>query len=514
MPMKGTKMIRWKAAAAAAVITTLALTGCAGGEATTDDSAGGTLTLGSILAPTSLDPGLAEWGNRTWFYQAAYDTLLVASPEGTIEPWLATEWSYNEDSTVLTLTIRDDVKFTDGSALDAAVVAENLERFKTGTSPDATYLTSMQTATAVDDTTVEITLSAPDPAFLSYLTRTAGLVASSEGIAEGDLADRSAGSGPYVLDAAASVSGTSYTYTKNPDYWNPDVQHYDTVVITVLSDATAALNALKADEIDGIRLANNDNISEVEGSGWTINASEMEFQGLLLLDRDGTMAPELADVRVRQAINLAFDREAMLEALQSGYGTVTEQVFPVHSEAYDPELDERYGYDPEQAKELLAEAGYPDGFTLSMPSTSLLSAATFALLEQQLNDIGITVEYTDTGATNFISDLLAPKYPASFMQLEQNPDWQLIQFMISPTALFNPFGSADPKIDELLAAYQFGDDATRTSSVQELNAYVVEQAWFAPFYRVQASFATAPDTTTEILPTNSLPNIYDFQPAS
>jgi len=507
-------MFRWKAATAALAFAALALTACAtGDEGPSDDTSGGTLTLGSILAPGSLDPGLAEWGNRTWFYQAAYDTLLLATPEGTIEPWLATEWSYNEDSTVLTLTLRDEVTFTDGSKLTAEVVVENLERFKNGTGPDAGYLASMAGATTIDDTTVQITLSAPDPAFLNYLTRTAGLIASSEGIAAGTLAEESDGSGPYVLDTEATVSGSSYVYTKNEDYWNPDAQHYDQIIVTVLSDPNAALNAIKAGEIDGIRLASNDTLSEVESSGWDILANELEFQGLLLMDRAGTMAPELADVRVRQAINYAFDRDAMLEALQVGHGTVTEQVFPTHSDAYDPALDERYDYDIDAAKQLLVEAGYPNGFTLAMPSTNLISPATFTLLQQQLADIGITVEYTDTGANNFISDLLAPKYPASFMQLEQNPDWQLIQFMISPTALFNPFHSADPEIDQMLATYQYGDEATRSATVRELNEYLVEQAWFAPFYRVEASFAIAPDTTTQILPTNSLPNIYDFEPA-
>ena len=101
------------AAAAIAVTTALALTSCAGGhDGGGGEGGGGTLTLGAILAPTTYDPAGAEWGNRSPYYQAVFDTLLLATPEGTIEPWLATEWSYNEDNTVLTLTLRDDVTFT------------------------------------------------------------------------------------------------------------------------------------------------------------------------------------------------------------------------------------------------------------------------------------------------------------------------------------------------------------------------------------------------------------------
>lgn len=508
-------MFRWKATAATIAIAALALTGC---SAATDDggsgsSGGGTLTLGAIIAPTTFDPAGSEWGNRAPYYQAVFDTLLLATPEGTIEPWLATEWSYNDDNTVLTLTLRDDVTFSDGSKLTGQVVVDNLQRFKDGTSPDANYFADVSSFEAPDDATVVITLAAPNPALLNYLTRDPGLVASGESLGNDDLATDPVGSGPYVLDTAATVTGTSYSYTKNPDYWNPDVQHYDKLVINVLADATASLNAIKAGEANGVKLASNDNLTEVESAGWTINTNELDFQGLLLLDRAGTMNPALADVRVRQALNYAFDREGLLTALQSDNGTVTTQVFPKTSAAYDPELDDYYSYDPKKAKELLAEAGYASGLTLSMPSSTLLGATTYTLIEQQLNDVGISVQYTDPG-NNFIADLLAPKYAASFMALEQNPDWQLIQFMIAPTAIFNPFHYEDPKVDEYIAKIQVGDKDTQESVAKELNKYIVEQAWFAPFYRVQGSFTTDANTSVKTLPTNAFPAIYDFTPKS
>lgn len=503
-------MFRWKATAVAiGTVAALALAGCTGGGESTEGSQ--SLTLGAILAPTTFDPAGSEWGNRAPFYQAVFDTLLLATAEGTIEPFLATEWTYNEDNTELTLTIRDDVTFTDGSALTADVVKQNLERFKAGTSPDAGYLGGIASIEAPDDTTVVITLSAPDPAFLNYLTRDPGLIASAESFESGSLETDPVGSGPYVLDTAATVTGTSYVYTKNPDYWNPDLQHYDALTINVLADPTAALNAIKAGEANGVRLASNDNLAEVEAAGWTVNSNELDFQGLLLLDRAGTMNPALADVRVRQALNYAFDKEALLQALQNGYGTVTGQVFPESSPAFDPALDEFYSYDPEKAKELLAEAGYADGLTISMPSSTLLGSATYTLISQQLEDIGVTAEYTDPG-NNFIADLLAPKFPASFMALEQNPDWQLIQFMLAPGAVFNPFHYEDPKVNEYIEQIQFGDEQTQASVAKELNAYLVEQAWFAPFYRVQGSLATDANTTVEMLPTNAYPAIYDFKP--
>ena len=223
------------------------------------------------------------------------------------------------------------------------------------------------------------------------------------------------------------------------------------------------------------------------------------------------MAPELADVNVRKAINMAFDREALLEALQAGYGTVTEQVFPTTSVGYDEALDSTYEYDPEGAKELLAEAGYPDGFTLNMMSTAAFQT-TFDLVAQQLADIGITVNYTDPGTGNFITDMLAPKYPATWMALEQNPDWQLINFMIAPEATFNPFHSQDPQVDEYISTIQNGTQDEADQATKDLNAWIVENAWFAPFFRVQGTYAVDANTDLEFWPSNAYPSIFGFSP--
>ncbi|WES63068.1 ABC transporter substrate-binding protein [Microbacter sp. GSS18] len=507
-------MFRWKATAALTAIAALALTGCAGGgesDGGTDSGRADRLTLTAIVGPTSYDIGQgAEWGNRSAFFQAVFDTLLMNSATGEIEPWIATDWEYNDDSTVLTLTIRDDVTFTDGTPLDADAVVASLERFRDGSSPQAATLAGKE-FTAVDATTVEISQDAPDPSLLSILTKTSGLIQAPSTFDDPNAATEPIGSGPYILDTAATVTGTTYQYTANPDYWNADAVKYDNLTINVIEDPTATLNAIKAGEANGAKITLNDQIPEIEASGWTIEANELDFQGLLLLDRDGTMAPELGDVRVRQAINMAFDREALLSALQAGYGTVTEQVFPTSSVAYDESLDSTYGYDPEAAKALLAEAGYPNGFDIDMMSTPAFQT-TFDLVAQQLADIGITVNYTDPGAANFIADMLAPKYPATWMALEQNPDWQLINFMIAPQATFNPFHSQDPQVDEYISTIQLGTEDEAAQATKDLNAYLVDQAWFAPFFRVQGTYAVDANTDLEMWSVNAYPSIFGFSP--
>jgi peptide/nickel transport system substrate-binding protein len=505
-------MFRWKATAIAVTVAALTLAGCASPE-TPNDGEKPSLVLGQIIAQSTFDVTQAEWGNRSLYYQAVYDTVLYITPDGTIEPYLASEYVYNDDNTELTLTIRDDVTFTDGTELTADIVAQNLDRFKNGGGPYSTDLVNVDTIEATDDSTVVLTLSAPDPALLTYLAHEAGLVASPATFDAADAATNPIGTGPYILDTAATVTGTSYVYDINPDYWNPEVQHYNKVTINVLSDPTAAVNAIKAGEVNAARLADNNNNDAITGAGWTIESNELDFQGLLLLDRDGEQSKALGDVRVRQAINYALDREGLVEAIQLGYGTPTTQVFKESSGAYDASLDEAYPYDPEKAKSLLAEAGYPDGLTIEMPSTVVLGTTSYALIEQQLADVGITVNYTDTPPENYIAEITAPKYPAAFMSLQEDQDWQLIQFMISPTAAWNPFKSGNDTTDALISEIQSGDLETQASKAKELNTYLVEQAWFAPFFRVDSGYAVDANTSVTIMPSNAVPSLFDITPA-
>jgi peptide/nickel transport system substrate-binding protein len=500
------KVFHWKAAATALAMAAMTITGGAAQEGAS------TLVLGQFIAPATFDAPGAEWGNRSLYFQAVYDTLLNVTAEGTVEPFLASEYSYSEDNKTLTLKIRDDVTFIDGTKLTADIVKQNLERFKNGGGPFAVDLVNVESIEAPDATTVILKLSAPDPALVLYLSHEAGIVASPAMFGAADAATNPIGSGPYILDTAASVNGSSYVYKKNPNYWNPDVQHYDNLKINILADPTAIVNAIQASEVNAIKLTGNTTNDVIEAAGWSMNFNELDFMGLLLFDRGGQQNPALADVRVRQAINYAMDREGLLQAMQQGNGTVTTQVFKPSSPAYDPALDQMYPYDPEKAKQLLAEAGFANGLTLSMPSTAVLGAASFTLIQQLLGDVGITVEYVDTPAENYIADQLAPKYPAVFMALQEDTDWQLIQFMLSRTASFNPFKYGDDTTDALIKEIQSGDPATQAAKAKELNKYIVEQAWFAPFFRVRIGYPSDPNTSVTVMPSNAVPSLYDIKP--
>ncbi|WP_260300658.1 ABC transporter substrate-binding protein [Rathayibacter sp. PhB152] len=486
------------------------LTACADGA---DSSAGGssTLTLGLLGPATTFAAADASWANETPYLQAVYDTVLRAEPDGTVIPGLATAWSYNEDNTTLTLTLRDDVTFTDGTAMTAEVVGQNLLRFRDGTSPNSSRLSSVQDVSAVDDTTLDVTLSQPDPALLGYLTQNAGLVESPSAFDAADAQTKPVGSGPYVLDDAATVVGSSYVFTKNPDYWDPESVHYDTLHLNVYTDPIALLSAIKGGQVNASQTLDDKTLPEIEAAGFTLNTLELDWTGLILFDRAGAQTPALADVRVRQAINYAFDKEALLKTVGQGRGTVTSQVFPENSAGFVPELEDAYPYDPAKAKELLAEAGYSDGLTISMPSTAALGTSLWTLIEQQLKDVGITVQNTDTG-NNFVADLLAAKYSASWMRLQQDPDWALINFQLAPDAAWNPFKYDDPAADALIETIRTASGDDYDTALQELNTYVVNQAWFAPWYRPQSIFVTDAATTVEVQAGNSYPSLWNIQP--
>ena len=322
-------------ALALGVAATLALGACSANPSTTATTAttGGTLTLGAALDAASWDPADAEFGNRIQYMQPVYDSLLHIGPSLKIEPWLATSYHYNSTNTKLTLKLRTGVTFSDGTAFDADVAKANLEHFKSGTGQNAITLASVSSITTVGDDEVDLDLSAPDPALLRNLALVAGMQASPRALEGGKLKATPVGSGPYELDAADTVAGSQYTYTRNPDYWNKGDFPYDKIVIKPITDLTARLNALKSGQVDAT-LIDAGSMSEATSSDLTVKTVQGDWQGIFIVDRDGTTTPALADVKVRQAINEAIDGAAILKSIRQGQGTVSEQIFNPTSAGY------------------------------------------------------------------------------------------------------------------------------------------------------------------------------------
>lgn len=518
--------LRWfKVLVAAGAASALALTGCGSdpadpsapsaaptGEAGSSGGGAGTLRLASMVEPTSYDPSQAQEGHYMQYYQAVYDSLIRRAPDGELLPMLATDWEYDDSRTVLTVNLRDDVTFSDGAAFDAEAAKANLDHFRTGTGPQGSTLDAVASVDVVDSDTITITLSAPDPALLIYLSNAAGLMGSPEALGTEDIATAPVGSGPYTMDPSATMIGSQHTFVLREGYWDPSLQVYDTIVISPIADTTARYNALASGQADAAQLDAR-TADQADQAGLVPFIQQLDWQGLLLYDRDGQIVPALAEVEVRQAINYAIDAGSILAEIQMGRGELTNQVFSPSSTGYDPDLEGTYSYDPDRARQLLEEAGYADGFTVEFPTTSVFDPAMLAVISEQLGAVNITLDLVEIPFNDYIAEITSGKYAMAWMSLFQPNTWQNINQVVAPTALWNPFDSTDETVDRLIGEIQVSTEEEAAASAKELSAHLVEQAWFAPWFRVDMLYYGNDSVVAEPQVEQTVPSIYNFRPA-
>ena len=505
--------------AAAALVAASALTfsacgGGSGGTAGGDGAGTSSLTLGVLQEPASWDPAQAHVGHQLQPFQAVYDSLLLRQPDGTLAPMLATEWGYTDDTNlVFQMKLREGVTFSDGTPFNADAVKANLDHFAQDNGKQAAQVAAVESVTVVDPTTVQVNLSQQDPAFEYYMSQAAGLMGSPAALGTDEMDRTPVGTGPYTMDPAQAVVGSQYVFNARDGYWNPELQKFDTITMKLLADATSRVNALQSGEVDAT-LLDAATSAQAESAGKAKLTYSTDWTGLLLFDRDGQLAPQLADVKVRQAINHAFDRETLLQALAGGQGETTAQVFGPESGAWLENLEDAYPYDPEKAKSLLAEAGYPNGFEISLPVVPGASDTIMTAASQQLADIGITANLTSVPIADYQGQLGSGKYPAAWFSLFQGVPWVAINQMITPNALYNPFKTTNPEIEGLIEEVRNGG-AESAEKAKAVNTYVTDNAWFAPWYRpAQLYFYDQSKVQVEPQIQMAVPAIYNYTPAS
>jgi peptide/nickel transport system substrate-binding protein len=320
------------------------------------------------------------------------------------------------------------------------------------------------------------------------------------------------GSGPYVMDKSASVAGSQLVFTAREGYWNKDLQKFSQVTLKKLQDPTARTNALVSGQVDATLLDPKTG-KQAEGAGMKLVTNQVDWTGLLLMDRNGEINEALGDVRVRQAINHAFDRKTILDQVRLGRGTPTSQVFGKDSGAWVEDLEDKYPYDPEKAKDLLEEAGYSTGVTLELPALPAEEPTLLAILKQQLSDVGITLNIGAPLANTFATDLAAKKYPAIQFNLFQGEPWVAINQMISTKAFYNPFKTTTPELQAFIDTVQTAGPQAGEKA-QDVNRYVTENAWFAPLFRVDQMYYHNNKITVTPQVQQAVPSIYNYAPAN
>jgi len=482
-----------------------------GSDASVSGGSGSTLMLAESVVATPWDLAKASMGPEAWYYQPVYDTLVRLDSKGDPTPNLATSWSYDAAGTALTLHLRQGVRFTDGGLLTAQVVRENLLHTESGTGTAAGELTDISGVDAVGTYTVVIKLADPSSSLLPALGQVSGMIASPKALVN---PQTPIGSGPYELDTAASVADQTYTYVRNPGYWNAKAFPYDKIVVDYLQDPSARINALLSGQINGTLVATAD-LKTVESAGMNvIRYTPGDVEGLFIWDRAGKLVPALGNVKVRQALNYAFDKQAIIKYVNEGLGTATTQVFSPDESAYVPSLNDAYSYNPAKARQLLAEAGYPHGFSVTMPDLSSLFPQEQAVLDQELADIGVKVTLANLPVSQIFTAMLSGKYAMSFFKLGDPSDWDKIGLELEKNSTWNPFHYSDPKADALVSSIQSATGTARTTLMRQLDAYVVDQAWDAPWDVLVYAFATTPGVSATPQPGYDYPPIYNFKPAN
>ena len=479
-----------------AVAVLLALSSCGGEGSSSDDPSApageGRVALAVQAAPNSLDPAQLNDGQQRYVWGALYDSLLYLSDEGVPQPNAAEGWEYSEDARTLTLDLRDGMTFSDGDPVTSEAVKVTLERTRTTAGPQQGNLSAVESIDAPDEDTVVLRLSRPDPNLLVSLSYGAGVIGDPDTMDDVTTALDPVGSGAYTLDREATVDASTYVLQRRDDHWNVDAYPFRTVTVRVIADRTATFNALIAGEVDA-GTVDAAQAEQAEASGLSVTRLEGQSVGALVLtDRGGQVAQPLEDVRVRQAINMAFDRQGMVDALLSGFGTPTSQIFSPASAAFVEDLAAEYEYDPQRARELLAEAGYPDGFSITVPA-SLTVQPFQPTIGQLLADIGITVEWEPvTPQTN----VQTTDWGMYFNLGAAAPPARTVALYFAPNGSHNPFAYQDPELDALIAEVASVSDADRAAELyQEINAAAVEDALFAPLFTLTGTWATTSGVT-------------------
>jgi peptide/nickel transport system substrate-binding protein len=479
-----------RTAVVGAVAALIALvSGCASGGGSTGATADSiSIALGS--APISLDPSAAQNSSDGQAYtDLAYAPLINLNPDGTFSPALATSWKYTGSSlTTFQLTLRSGVKFSDGKPLTSDTVIKSIERAKSGAGVAAPYAAAIASMDAPDDHTVVLHLVRSDPTIADILTQRylVGSIVGPNGLANpGSLGTRTDGAGPYTLDMSQTVPGDHYSYVPNPYYWNKKAVYFKTFTVRVIPNPQTAYNALRSGQVSYIG-GSFSTVGQAQGAGFAVYSALSDWYGIFLVDRGGALVPALASQEVRQALNYAVNRTSITKSL-FGYGTPTDEISDsaYTEDGYDASYAGHYTYDPSKAKKLLAEAGYPHGFALTIAATATYGdgVEVAQAIASDWAKIGVNAKIeTFNNLSSFGAPLGAKKLPAFAGNLDVQPMYlESTQILDADAGFFNVFQSADPRLTQLLATAR-----AQTSKQAIADAWsaverrVVDLGWFVP----------------------------------
>lgn len=481
-----------KRIAAAIAATAVAVTALVGAPAA-NAAAPKVLTIGSAVdVTTPWDPYAMSDGHFRPIMATAYESLLKVRPNYSgFDAGLATKWAWKGNKS-LVLTLRKGVKFTDGSVFDASVVKANLDRVLVNkyAGPRTGALNNVSDVAVVNASTVQINLKQPDNQLLLWLSLNMGYMVSPKALTSADktgnltaLATATDGTGPYLLDWSNSTKGSKYSFVRNPGYWLTGAAlkkayPWDVINYGVYTAGTARANALRSGDVD-VALIGNFDVPAVDRDGFAMKTWDVDVMRLALSDRNGVYNKALSDVRVRQAISYAINRDQL-----GAFGTPTSQSFPKGVDAFNSKWDNYYKYDVAKAKSLLSAAGYANGFTLTLAGIADPTFNAIAqIVQNDLKQVGITVNITNEA--NIFAGIQNTKYNGFFFPYGAASVPSVVNDMFGPGKVrLNPLGESDEKVMALLDGYLAASTPAKLKATgQAVGKYALENALEIPLER-------------------------------
>ena len=413
---------------------------------------------------------------------ALYDPLIRLRNSGEPGPGLAESWIVSPDLTTLTLKLRQGVTFHDGTQFNAEAAKRNFERFialgnrASGTVVEA--VRGIDSIEVVGPLEIRLTLKAPNGQMLYHLGGVSGMMASTASLTEGAYAAtfKPIGTGPYRVKTFSANEVT--VFTRNDDYWDGIAGRPAGFEHHYVADGRARMNALRSGQ-GNIALIEPRQIAEAKQNGFTVQINEKNSVWTTYVNLSRTQ--NVGNLKVRQAMMYAIDRQALADALSFGSSQPTVQLFARTSPAYDPELEKIYSFDPAKAKQLLAEAGFKDGVDISMLLLNIgeyrpLAEAYQAMMEE----VGIRIKFDIVDGSLFPAFRRPPTRADILMaRWGGRPDpLQVFQELIGTGGSFNPVGTATPEIDTLIdkARRMTPDNPDRVKALHQIARLGVEYA--------------------------------------
>jgi peptide/nickel transport system substrate-binding protein len=431
-------------------------------------------TSGDLLG---LDPHLNNEALTNGFKGNVYEGLVVRAPDLKLEPGLATAWSQTSPTT-WRFTLRQGVKFHDGSPFTADDVVFSVARFNHPNSTMAPAAPGIVSARKVDDNTVELTTKAPDPIVLQGLPFL--FIMSKSWSEKNASADPGAGASPTTY-ANLNANGTGPFKVKErvPDqqtvllphggWWGKPAHNVTEVVYRPIKADATRLAALVSGEIDMMfpvapqdkqRLESTPGIRVLQGQGVMTVFFGLDQGRAELLDMPGTGKNPLKDKRVRQAMYQAIDMDSIVRVTMRGAASPTGLLIAPGIEGFDAELNKRYPFDPDASKKLLTEAGYPDGFpiTLDCPNDRYVNdEAICQAVTAMLARVGVKVKLNaQTKALHFAKAGKPGNYNTSMYMLGWIPGTfdahHVLVNLMTEGGIWNAGMYKNPKVEELTKA--------------------------------------------------------------